>query len=456
MRLTTASGGLAALAAGVCACAVGAARSSAMAQEPAAVDSTAAAASASAATAVPVDSAAALRAALERPPGRPGFDVLEAVALPFRVATFPLHLAIKGAGELAELAAGPGPRVFYVRAFRDVVRWGLEPGITSIGPRSGPALELELTRWLPVFLETAYSIRESQRHRVGVRFGREDAPPRVEAAFGFHRDAEPHFWGLGAGTRPEAESDFLHDRVFAQVQGAVPLVPGVRLRAHGGWEDNRVDRGFDGSEPDLQDQFDPASLFGADERTEFLRVGIGALIDLAPRRLFRRRGVELEVGATQFAGIEGTDADFHRLRARASGFVPLNDVQTLTLHGGVESNDGDSGRGVPFTHTAALGDDVGGRGYDDQRFRGRDKAFVAAEWRFMAWRELRDRAQLEGFVFFEEGVVASDLGEVSSSDWRPSWGGGLRFEDREGLVLESYLAGGEEGVRVQVETGVSF
>lgn len=425
------------------------------AQERAARD-TAAGADSTPEAAVSVDSAAALRAALDRPPGRPGFDALEAAALPFRVATFPLRLAVLGVGELAELAAGPGPRAFYVRAYRDLVAWGLEPGVGSLGPRSGPALELELSRWRPFFLETGISLRGSQGHRAGLRFGGEGGSPALEAAFGFQRYAEPHFWGLGPGTSEDAVSDYLHDRVFADLVAGAELLPWLRLEARGGWEDNRVDRGFDGSETDLQDRFDPASLFGADERTEFLRGGVGAAVDLASRETFRRRGLVLEARATQFLGVGGTRSDFHRIEARAAGFVPLNGVQTLALHGGVEANRPDAGRGVPFTHTASLGDDLGGRGYQEDRFRAREAAYLGAEWRFLVWRELRDRQQLEGFVFFEEGVVASELGAVSSSDWRPSWGGGLRFEDRGGVLLEAYLAGGEEGGRLQVETGVSF
>ena len=406
--------------------------------------------------AVSVDSAAALRAALERPPGSPPFDALDAVALPFRVVTFPIHLAVKGAGELGALVTGPGPTPVWVRAYRDARAWGLRPDVGSLGPRSGPAVELALVRFRPFFLETGFSWRESQSHRAGLRFGPAGGPPAVEAAFGFHRDAEPHFWGLGTDTREDAEADFLHDRTAVDVSARARPLPWLTLGGVGGWEDNRVQRGFDDSEPDLQDRFDTGDLFGAGERTEYLLVGARAEADFTRRRLFQRRGVRLAAGATRYVGVDGTDSDFHRVRARAAGFLPLNARQTLALAAGVETSDPASGRGVPFTHLAALGDGFGGRAYPDQRFRGRDLARATAEWRFMAWRELRDRQQLEGFVFFEEGVVAPDLGDVDSSAWRPSWGGGLRFEDREGLVAGVLVAAGEEGARVQVETEVAF
>lgn len=407
--------------------------------------------------AVGPDSAAVLRAALERPPGQPAFDAVDAVTLPFEVATYPLYLVVQGGGELANLLSGAGPPPGYIQALRDVRRWGLQPGIGSVGPRSGPALTLGLDRWTPFFLESAISVRESQHHRAGLRWGRPgDASGGLEASFGFQRDAEPHFWGLGPDTPEAQRSDFLRDRVAADVRASLPVAPWLALRARGGWEDNRVAGGFDGSLPDLQQRFDPDGIFGADERTEFVRAGVGATLDLARRELFQERGVRLSVDATEYLGTGGTPADFHRLAARFAGYLPVNGRQSLVLRSGIESNGADSGRGVPFTHMATLGDGIGGRAYQDQRFRAEEKLWFSGEWRFEAWRELRSRLGLQGFLFLEEGTAVRDLSALESSDWRPSWGGGLRLVTPAGTVVEAYLAGGEEGTRFQVESGASF
>lgn len=409
------------------------------------------------AAAVSVDSAAVLRAAMERPPGSPGFDFVDGLTLPFEVATFPLFLFTKGTGWVAsQLFAGEPPPPFYLRALRDANRWGAHLGVSGIGPRSGPALGLEIDRWEPFFFQTAWSIRESQRHRTGLRWGDVEEGAGLEAAFTFNRDAEPHFWGIGPGTPDAQESDFLRDRVAVDLAGAIPVARWLSIRAVGGWEDNRVDRGFDGSEQDLQDTFDVGRLFGADERTEFVRAGLGATLDLTRRQVLQERGLRVSMDAMEFFGVDDTPSDFHRLEARVAGYVPVNGRQSLVLRSGIESRGADSGRGVPFTHLAELGSEVGGRGYSDYRFTAEDKVWFSGEWRFMAWRELRARNQVEGFIFFEEGTVKNDLSEISSSDWRPSWGGGLRFVDEAGTVLETYLAGGEEGLRFEVETGVSF
>lgn len=152
------------------------------------------------------------------------------------------------------------------------------PGVGSLGPRSGPAAELTLDRFEPLHLRTGFSWREYQEHEAGLRWS--GATGAVEVAGGFDRDAEPHFWGIGADSHESNTTSYLRDRVHGRVGGTL---------------------------------------------------------------------------------------------------------------------------------------------------RTPDMASLSAEWRYEIWRELHDRMRLEGFVFGDEGAVARRLDEVASSDWRPSFGAGLRL-----------------------------
>ena len=400
------------------------------------------------------DSAARIREGLRRPPGEPPFDALDAVALPFRVATYPLVLVGEGVAAGLGLISQTGPPPFYVGVFRSLSRWGLRAGVESIGPRSGPAGELELTRWEPLFVRTAWSIRGSRDHRAGLRWS--GNPGRVSVAFGFHRDAEPRFWGLGPGTPSSDRSDFQHDRLHATLRGELRPSGPWTLGLVAGWEESEVEGGADGSSPDLPEVFDPATLFGAAERTRFLRVGPRVELDLTDRVGFQRRGLATGGAADLYRGVGSTEADFHRLRGWLEGYLPANLRQSLALRAEAEVNRGDAGRGVPFTHMPTLGDRPGGRGYPDGRFRARDLLALSAEWRWEAWRELQGRLRAEGFVFFEEGTTVRDLSELTGSDLRPSWGGGLRLVGRDGLAARAFLADGEEGVRVQFDFSAEF
>lgn len=400
------------------------------------------------------DSAAKIRAAMRRPPSQPPFDALDVVALPFRVGTYPLVLAGEVIGAGLDMLSRAGPPPFYLRFYRSLSRWGLQGGVESVGPRSGLAGELELDRWEPLFLRTAWSLRGSQDHRAGLRWSGDAG--RLEAAFGFHRDAEPRFWGLGPRT-PEADrSSFEHDRVHATLRGELETSGPLTLGLVAGWEENQVEGGSDEASPDLAEVFDPATLFGADERTRFLRVGPRVELDLTHRAGFQRRGVLVGGGTDLYRGVGSTDADFHRFRGWVEGYIPANRRQTLALRAEAEANRGDSGRGVPFTHMPTLGDGPGGRAYADGRFRDRDLLAMAAEWRWEVWRELQGRFRVEGFVFFEEGTAVGDLSTLGSSDLRPSWGGGLRLADHDGLEARAFLADGEEGARFQADLSASF
>lgn len=406
------------------------------------------------ADAVSMDSAAALRRALRRPPGEPPFDAVDAALLPFRVATFPLRLLGDGMAGLIDLAVGPPPPPPWVLAYRDVVAWGVQPSVTDLGPRSGPAVQVRLQRFEPFFLETGMSWRGSQRHRAGVRLAGPSG--EVGMSFGFQRQAEPRFWGLGPDSREADRASFLWDRTGIEAALAWNATGRLRLSGEVGYEDNRVDEGWDGASPDLGEVFDPASLFGAGQRTRFVRVGVSARLDLTRRRGFQTRGGALRVGTTAYRGARSTAADFHRLHADARGYVPLNPRQLLLVRAAGELNRADDGPGVPFTHMATLGDEYGARGYPEGRFRHRDRLALTAEWRYEVWRELQERTRMEGMVFVDQGTVARRLDELDSSDWRFSFGAGLRLVTARGTVATGYVAAGEDGPRVEVGVGAAF
>lgn len=404
--------------------------------------------------AVSPDSADALRASLVRPPGEPEFDAVSALTLPFDLLALPFELAGKGLGWALDLATRPGPPPFYLVAYRDVVEWGVEPDVGSIGPRSGPALELTVDRFSPFFVETAYSIREFQRHRAGLRWSGEAR--RLEVSGGFDRDAEVRFWGLGPDSRAGDRVSYLRDRIGGEAAGGVRLAPGLRVGAEVGYEENRVEAGRDDDSRPLGAVFDPGTLFGFGERTEFWRGALSASLDLTRRDGFQHRGVALEAGVGVYRGAADTRADFHRWSGTAIGYLPLNPLQNLVLRADVEMNRGDSGAGVPFTHLATLGDEPGGRAYEDARFRDRDRVAATAEWRYEIWRELQDRMRAEGFVFFEEGTTVPDLAHVSTGDLHPSYGVGLRIVDPGGIVGRVFVADGESSPRYQLDLSAEF
>lgn len=388
---------------------------------------------------------AAIRDTLTRPPGAPPFDAVDALGLPLEAVAVPLRLVVDGAAWLVGRVTLPGAPTFPQRAIDAMRGWGAVPSVTSLGQRSGVALRLDLIRYRPFFLESGISIRGSQHHRAGLRWG--DPEGGVEASYLFRRDAEPRFWGIGPDSREEDRSVFLRDRQLAEVRATGAWGP-FGVAGALGYEDDRVDRGF-GSGPDLQDVFDPLP-FGADRRTSFFRADAALTLDLTHRALFQRRGVRLGVSGQLFRGVDDTPSDFHRLGGEAVVYVPLNPRQLLAVHGFAQATRLDDGEGIPFFHLSSVGGAAGLRGFSTDRFRDRDAAGVMLEWRYEIWRDLHQRSRAEFFVFFDEAGVTPSLGDLSSSDLRASYGFGLRFVTLDGLVGYASLGFGEEGARVRV------
>ena len=401
--------------------------------------------------------AEAIRDTLTRPRGTQPVDAFDIASLPIELATLPLRVLVDGAAWLVERVTLPRPPSFPARALRAVRAWGASPRVGSIGERSGVALRLDLVRWEPLFLETGISIRGSQRHRVGIRWGDEverlSGEPGFEASYLFQRDAEPRFWGIGSDTRERNESVFLHDRQAAGMRGGHGRGP-LRLAGAFGYEDHRVDRGF-GSKPDLQDVFDPLP-FGAVGRSSFLRGDASLGFDFTHRSGFQVRGAGVRLHGSLFRGVDGTPSDFHVLAAEGIAYLPLNPRQLLAVRAFSRIARLDDGVGIPFYHLSAAGGENSLRAYATDRFRDRDAAGLAVEWRYEVWRDLHRRSRVELFLFFEEAGVARELGDLSGSDLRSGYGLGFRFVTRETTFAHVSLGFGGEGARLRVGEAWTF
>lgn len=435
-----------------------------------------AAAAAQQAGPVSVDSADILRGSMDRPPGDQPFDVWDGVSLPFEAVLLPVRAVSQGLQFVLGEAFRPRPSSAVTRALRAVRAWGLDYGIAGVGPRSGPGLQLRLDRYEPFFAETAVTIRTSQAHSLGLTFGEPvrlvtdvelgdylhlDASDRgderwgLEVAGTFRRFAEPHFWGAGPTSEVTDESDYRWDRWEAAAAGSYRSRH-VGLRAGIGWEENQVADGLDGATPDLSRRFDPADLFGAGERTRFLRLELKGLLDLRRRQELQYRGFRAEGGPTVFRGVGGTETDFVRWDLALSGYLPVNDRQQLVLHGLGVLHGGAGSRGIPFTHLASLGGKRGLRGFRTDRFRDRQMAALMSEWRYEVWRLKHGDARVEGLVFLDAGAVAPEVDRLPDTDLKTSWGVGVRAVTTEDLALLGYVGLGGDRTQFEVETSWAY
>jgi hypothetical protein len=286
------------------------------------------------------EQADAIRDTLQRPPAKPPFDAVDAVALPFKVLFFPLHLLGLGFAELAGFAIKPDPKPIPIVV--TLQNAGVRAGLGTIGPRSGIAVRLGYGGLPPFFLESAVSIRLSQRHRAGLLL-QNPSGQSLEAAYTFWRNAEPYFYGVGVDTERDERNDYLWDQQTVSLNGAtrkrVSRSAMLLLAGDLAYEDNRVDRGFSGRTTDIQDTR-RSELYGVSERVKYVRAGASIGLDLTYARGLQRRGLNLTAGYQYYRGIKGTDSDFQRIETNLFFYLPLNTRQQLAIDGDESRTEG--------------------------------------------------------------------------------------------------------------------
>ncbi|MGD2217316.1 MAG: BamA/TamA family outer membrane protein [Gemmatimonadales bacterium] len=398
------------------------------------------------------DSAELIRASLERPPGKPPYDAVDVVALPFRIVAFPLRLVARANAKLVAFAAQRlEPQEYSL--FQMIADEGFKPYFGSIGQRSSFAAGLRFDRWNPLFVEGVYSLRGSQRYTVGFDFNR--PTHRLEGNYRFQRDTEPHYWGIGPDTEYDDRVDYRWDRQTVSATGTLRLPP-LALVGGVSYQDNLVGRGSDDDRDDIQDLPGEDRPYGVNERTKYFVFNLSGSLDRTFNRANNQaRGIFLQVGSSLFLGADGTDSDFLRVSGDVFGYVPINLRQQFAIRGLLEVNRG-WGEGVPFTHLALLGDERGSRAYSEGRFRDRDMLAVMAEWRYEVWRELHERGRVESFLFLDTGTIDRHLTDMrlrklywsSGFGFRVVWSGQVRWL--------AYLGFGRDGARFDANVRWAF
>lgn len=384
-----------------------------------------------------------------RPPNTHPADLADVVTVPLKIIGAPFHLLLVQlpAVVVGELSVPKAPG-FVVRTLRNLGEAGVHPGVQgSIGPRSGPAASLRFDPLDPLMFEAAFSVRGSQRYRLGGRLAGGNSS--VEAGARWQRDAQVAFYGVGPET-PERRTVYRHEVFLVGLSGAHEVTPQFVVRGDVGYENNRIaEPVWEGDEPSLFDEFDASRLFGAEQRLRYVIFGAGAEIDLTRRVGFQDRGVRLIGSATRYEGVSGADSEFHKIRLRAQGLVALNERQLLALQGYTQLTRGGTEH-IPFYHLAGLGGEQTALGYPDTRFRDRDMLSMTAEWRYEIWRDIHNTVRAETFVYFGEGAVAPTLGAIGRDHWRASYGFGFRAARTDQLLGMLYFGFSEESFQVGV------
>ncbi len=398
----------------------------------------------------------AIRNTLQRPPGQHSADWVDAVEFPLKVVAWPLDLVlVRLPGWLVGELTAPRPPSGLVRAYRSAVEWGLKPTVrTTIGPRSGAAMELQIDRYYPFYVHAALSRRLSQRYRTGVLLNGRSSWLAAEAKW--ERQAETPFYGVGSTTRREGRSFYRRDWWEVTARTGYKVSPSLLLSGGAAYERNVIGDPVSSEARSIFENYVADSLYGATEVTEYARLEMAGTLDLTRWRDFQQRGVTAGVAGRAFFGLNETDSDFTLLTVFVQSYLPVNRRQTLAVRVISDVARSGSGDGVPFYHLSTLGGSRSALGFPSARFVDNDMLSVMSEWRYEVWRELHSRMRVETFLFFHYGAVGRRVGEMGSDDWHPSYGIGLRLSRPADLVGLAYLGFSAEGLTAGIRGSWPF
>jgi outer membrane translocation and assembly module TamA len=142
--------------------------------------------------------------------------------------------------------------------------------------------------------------------------------------------------------------------------------------------------------------------------------------------------------------LNGSRFEYNRYTVEAHQFIPIPFLaknRRLGVRVRFEKLDRLSGKQIPFYELSLLGDAATLRGFDRNRFRGRGSLLFNFEYRYPVWDTW------DAVIFFDEGQVFDDLGDLNIDDFQWAVGTGLRVMTATGFVFRFEVGFSREKVR---------
>lgn len=301
--------------------------------------------------------------------------------------------------------------------------------------------EDDLPNRVDVNAVAAYSLRNYFLARSGLTVRNIGAAPLDLSLWGrVYEFPEEDFFGLGSESQEPNRTAYLLDS--SEVGADLSWKPGAgfALSAGAAYLNPRIGSGRDPRFPSTEEVFDPATLPGFQEQTDFLRLSGGISYDYRDNPLLPRNGGFYRVRYSDFQDQDLDALNFRQLQVDLEQYVPLpHKYRVLALRASAGLSDTDAGQEVPFYYQPTLGGGERLRGFREFRFRDRNSVLLSAEYRWQAWWAL-DMA-----LFVDAGKVAFERSDLDLSGLEASYGVGFRFHSNRAFAGRLDLSFSREG-----------
>jgi len=298
-----------------------------------------------------------------------------------------------------------------------------------------------------------------------------DRRVRIEARALYLDAPKVNFFGVGNDSIEDDKATF---RLKAgTLLGTVLVRPLSWMGIGGGIDYVNNNLGSGKIEPSIEEIFTPDEVPGLGDSPDyfvtraFVQVdtrdvsgdfaGTSARVTRAAPRLrsltpsYATRGGFARVDFASLSATSDLPYDFDLIDTAAGYLIPIlrdNWVIALRAQATFTRTGGDNE--VPYFLLPTLGSSRDLRGFDNFRFRDRNKLLLTAEYRW-AVSPFADMV-----VFYDAGKVAPDASDLDFSDLKNDYGVGIRFHTRSTAIMRFEVARSDERMRFIFGVGASF
>lgn len=275
---------------------------------------------------------------------------------------------------------------------------------------------------------------------------------------------ENEFWGLGNASPEADKAIFRLAQTAAGGTFGLRLLPWLSVAATAARFAPGV-KAPSSSTPSIDDVFDESTAPGLTRQPPFLRSGLTVDLDyrdsIPPTRTAVRldrlplagasRGGRYQATLTSYHDQEFDQYSFRKTTLDLQQFVPLlHGHRVFAFRALAALTDTSSGQAVPFYLSPTFGGLNVGRGYPTFRFRDRNMLALQAEYRYQV------NPLVSGAIFADAGQVAPRVDAIRWSQFKTTFGTGVRFGAAGAAGLRFDLAFGGDGPTFIFALGHAF
>ncbi len=271
----------------------------------------------------------------------------------------------------------------------------------------------------------------------------------LDVGAGYKLRPEEDFWGSGADPGVQRTNFNLQER-SAGAALEIRRTRQLRFGSEVKYSATSIFAGNDEDFPSTSAVFG-SSLPGLARGAELFEASVFAEYDTRNGSTSPVKALYLLAKISSVDGLGGGDFGYWRYHIDQRVYVPLgSERRVLAVRTLAAFTDTKGQSQVPFFRLARLGDTQTLRGYDGNRFYGRNSVAWNAEYR----TDLT--GGLGAFAFTDFGQVFDRRSEFGSGNFRHTYGGGLQLKSKKSIVLRAYVARSDERTRLMITFGPTF